>query len=145
MKRTIPLFVSLAVLYACGEPASQKPPGSVSLEVIVDSEEDPFPIDGGLGEGQIALTFDDGPDPATTRRILSALENHGVLATFFQVGIHVESHPEITREILDHGHSVGSHTWDHPDLGQLPLGEALDGASRPWRHWALTNLRSARL
>lgn len=130
MNRTISLVLPLALACACGD--AERPPSGrseTSLEVVVDGEAD-LPFDGGLAEGQLALTFDDGPDPETTRRILATLAKHGVLATFFQVGIHVESHPEITREILAAGHSVGSHTWDHPDLTQLPLAEAIDEVKR---------------
>ncbi|WP_049767742.1 polysaccharide deacetylase family protein [Parvibaculum lavamentivorans] len=69
----------------------------------------------GLGPKEVALTFDDGPDPKTTRRILDILDRHCVKATFFMVGIYAERHPEIVREVAARGHTIGTHTWSHPN------------------------------
>lgn len=69
----------------------------------------------GLGPKQVALTFDDGPDPQTTRRVLDILDRHCVKATFFMVGIYAERHPEIVREVAARGHTIGAHTWSHPN------------------------------
>jgi peptidoglycan/xylan/chitin deacetylase (PgdA/CDA1 family) len=62
-----------------------------------------------------ALTFDDGPTPAYTPRVLTALANAGVPATFFPLGYNVVQHPELMREIASAGHDVGNHTYDHLD------------------------------
>jgi len=63
--------------------------------------------------GEIALTIDDGPDPAVTPQVLDLLAQSGAHATFFCVGEHVERHPDIAREIVRRGHSVENHTHHH--------------------------------
>src|SRR3954454_12003021 len=68
----------------------------------------------------IALTFDDGPDPTWTPRVLDLLRRHGVPATFFVVGARVSEHPEIVRRELAEGHEIGLHTFTHQDLAALP-------------------------
>lgn len=67
-----------------------------------------------LAPGEVVLTFDDGPHPRHTRRILRALNRHCVKATFFSVGIWARQVPRLMRAIVAHGHSVGAHTWSHP-------------------------------
>ncbi|HEX5541718.1 MAG TPA: glycosyltransferase [Micromonospora sp.] len=68
----------------------------------------------------IALTFDDGPDPVWTPRILDVLRRHQAHATFFVLGSQVARHPELTRRIAAEGHELGVHTFTHPDLAKLP-------------------------
>jgi peptidoglycan/xylan/chitin deacetylase (PgdA/CDA1 family) len=63
--------------------------------------------------GQLALTFDDGPNPAATPRLLEALAKHGARATFFLIGDYVLREPGLVREILAAGHVVGNHTMHH--------------------------------
>jgi cellulose synthase/poly-beta-1,6-N-acetylglucosamine synthase-like glycosyltransferase/peptidoglycan/xylan/chitin deacetylase (PgdA/CDA1 family) len=70
--------------------------------------------------GTIALTFDDGPSPRWTPRILAVLRAHHVPATFFVVGSQVVAHPGLVRRELADGHELGSHTFTHADLGSLP-------------------------
>ncbi|MGI5138391.1 glycosyltransferase [Streptomyces sp. CA-106110] len=67
----------------------------------------------------IALTFDDGPDPVWTPRILEVLRRNHVHATFFVVGTQVVAHPELARRIVADGHQIGIHTFTHPDLAHL--------------------------
>ena len=67
------------------------------------------------GDGDIYLTFDDGPDPAVTPFVLDALRDAGAKATFFCIGKNVEAHPGTYRRILDEGHAVGNHTHSHLD------------------------------
>ena len=67
----------------------------------------------------IALTFDDGPDPVWTPRILDVLRRNHVRATFFVVGTEVVDHPELVRRIVADGHQIGIHTFTHPDLSRL--------------------------
>jgi cellulose synthase/poly-beta-1,6-N-acetylglucosamine synthase-like glycosyltransferase/peptidoglycan/xylan/chitin deacetylase (PgdA/CDA1 family) len=69
---------------------------------------------------RIALTFDDGPDPAWTPQVLDALARHGAKATFFAVGAKVAKHPELTRRIVAEGHELGNHTYAHADLASVP-------------------------
>lgn len=63
--------------------------------------------------GEIALTFDDGPDPAVTPQVLDLLDAHGVRATFFCVGKNVARHPDLAREIVRRGHAVENHSNRH--------------------------------
>jgi peptidoglycan/xylan/chitin deacetylase (PgdA/CDA1 family) len=71
----------------------------------------------------LAITFDDGPNPAITPQLLSLLDRFGVKATFFVIGRYVQECPEITREILNRGHLLANHTQTHPNL--FWLGENL--------------------
>jgi len=78
-----------------------------------------------LPPGEVALTFDDGPDPTWTPKILAVLRRYHVPATFFVVGTHVASYPAIVRAELAAGDNVGSHTYTHINVAsagwQLPL------------------------
>lgn len=66
--------------------------------------------------GELALTFDDGPNPAWTPRLLDALAAHDVRATFFMVGRFAEAEPALLRRVAEAGHLVGNHSWSHPNL-----------------------------
>lgn len=66
--------------------------------------------------GELALTFDDGPNPAWTPRLLDVLAEYEVKATFFMVGKYGWSQPELVRRIVAEGHLVGNHSWSHPNL-----------------------------
>src|SRR3954451_22625219 len=70
-------------------------------------------------EPAIALTFDDGPDPRETPRVLDVLERHGARGTFFQVGKSVERYPEIVARAAAAGHALANHSWDHPSFRQI--------------------------
>ncbi|MEU7606866.1 bifunctional polysaccharide deacetylase/glycosyltransferase family 2 protein [Streptomyces sp. NPDC041003] len=65
----------------------------------------------------IALTFDDGPDPVWTPKILDVLRRNAVPATFFTVGTRVAENPDLARRIVDEGHQIGLHSFTHTDLG----------------------------
>jgi peptidoglycan/xylan/chitin deacetylase (PgdA/CDA1 family) len=67
----------------------------------------------------VALTFDDGPDPDVTPRLLELLRRHNVPATFFVAGARVERHPGLIREILSRGHTLGNHSYHHDPLLML--------------------------
>lgn len=67
----------------------------------------------------IALTFDDGPNPAITPDLLDLLDRHAVRATFFLIGAHVRAFPDLTVEIAGRGHTIGNHTDTHPALPLL--------------------------
>ena len=68
---------------------------------------------------QVALTFDDGPDPEWTPQILDILREKQAKASFFLVGLKAESRPDLVRRILEEGHEVGVHTYFHPDLSTV--------------------------
>lgn len=65
---------------------------------------------------ELALTFDDGPNPAWTPRLLDLLAAHDIRATFFLVGSFAEAEPALIREIVAAGHLIGNHSWSHPNL-----------------------------
>lgn len=68
----------------------------------------------------VALTFDDGPQPPDTDRLLDILAKHDVKATFFVIGNRIEKYPEILHRIIAEGHQIGNHSYTHPVLGFLP-------------------------
>lgn len=72
--------------------------------------------------GKVALTFDDGPHPHHTRKILDILKKEGVKATFFLVGDNVEKFPHLVEEIVEDGHEVGNHSFSHARLAKMPWG-----------------------
>lgn len=71
--------------------------------------------DEAAGRGEVALTFDDGPDPAVTPRVLDRLDERGVRASFFCIGRRVAAHPDLAAEIARRGHRLENHTWSHPN------------------------------
>jgi peptidoglycan/xylan/chitin deacetylase (PgdA/CDA1 family)/glycosyltransferase involved in cell wall biosynthesis len=73
---------------------------------------------------QIALTFDDGPDPVWTPRFAALLRRHRVPATFFVVGARVSRHPDVVRDLVRDGFGLGNHTFTHVDLAGLPPSAA---------------------
>ncbi|MEU3886188.1 bifunctional polysaccharide deacetylase/glycosyltransferase family 2 protein [Streptomyces sp. NPDC029041] len=84
----------------------------------------------------VVLTFDDGPDPTWTPRILAVLDHYGTPGTFFVTGQQTVRHPEVLRRVIRSGHEVGVHTFSHPDL-------ATQSASAVDRELALTQLALA--
>jgi len=89
---------------------------------------DPSPSLAVLGETynygrQVALTFDDGPDPNVTPAVLDVLRDHELKATFFVVGRRVARNPEIVRRIVREGHSLGNHTYNHLNMADLGAGQ----------------------
>ncbi len=71
-----------------------------------------------LREGEIVLTFDDGPWPKNTPAVLQALAANCTKAIFFPIGLHATYHPEILKQVAAAGHAIGSHTWCHQDLSK---------------------------
>ena len=74
---------------------------------------------------KIALTFDDGPHPIYTHRILEVLEEYGVSATFFVIGCNVENYPDAFKALLDSGCEIGNHTYSHKDIGTMSEKDVL--------------------
>jgi peptidoglycan-N-acetylglucosamine deacetylase len=72
---------------------------------------------------EVALTFDDGPDPRHTPLVLETLERYGVAATFFCVGAAARAHPDLLARAARAGHLIANHTWSHPFLPDLSLDE----------------------
>ena len=67
----------------------------------------------------VAMTFDDGPHPKLTPRLLDLLKERGIKATFFVIGKCVAEYPDIAKRIVDEGHEIANHTWNHPQLPKL--------------------------
>lgn len=73
----------------------------------------------------VAMTFDDGPHPRNTPRLLDMLRERGIKATFYVIGNRVATWPDITRRIHEDGHEIGNHSWSHPFLSKLSQGRVL--------------------
>lgn len=73
----------------------------------------------------MALTFDDGPSPSNTPRLLEGLARRGVRATFFLVGSRIEGREDLVRRIRQEGHQIGNHSFGHGDLTDLSAAQAL--------------------
>ena len=100
--------------------------GSAATEKIL-------PADGGAeipAPRYVALTFDDGPRPGSTEKLLEGLRDRGVQATFFLIGEQAELYPELVQMIGAEGHQVGNHTWGHVCLQDLNTAEALAEVER---------------
>lgn len=109
VKRLLSALFPFFVLIACGSPLS------AAEAPIVSSVPN--------GENKIALTFDDGPHPVHTERILEILERYGVNATFFVIGENAESYPELVEAEKRGGHEVANHTFAHSYLKNVPRDE----------------------
>ena len=83
-----------------------------------------FPTTLPLRAKELVLTFDDGPWPGTTPKVLDALKNECVRATFFLLGKNAEAAPQLARRALAEGHTVGHHSYEHPLLDHMPLAKA---------------------
>jgi peptidoglycan-N-acetylglucosamine deacetylase len=71
----------------------------------------------------VALTFDDGPDPVWTPRLLDILAARDARATFFMLGRSAERYPDIVSAVVRAGHAIGNHSWDHPSFPLLGAAE----------------------
>jgi peptidoglycan/xylan/chitin deacetylase (PgdA/CDA1 family) len=124
---------------APGQPVPAQPtavPPAAAAPTESGSAEDPaIAVPPGTGPGQslrrtgsdaIALTFDDGPDPVQTPRILALLAKYHVKATFCLIGENAQKHPEIVQQIVAAGHTLCNHTWNH----SLTIGEDEPAAIR---------------
>lgn len=76
-------------------------------------------LPGGASSHVLSLTFDDGPDPSLTPRILDMLDDAGARATFFCIGVRVDAYPTLAAEMRDRGHGVENHSYSHPNLFSL--------------------------
>src|SRR4051812_48778621 len=89
-----------------------------------------FPETLPLADKEVVLTFDDGPNPPTTTKVLAALADECVRATFFLIGQSAAANPALVRRIAAEGHTVGHHTWSHPNAGQIKTPAAVDNIDR---------------
>ena len=79
-----------------------------------------------LRDHEVVLTFDDGPWPPTTPKVLAALAEQCVHATFFLIGKPASEHPDLVRRIAAEGHTIGHHTWLHRSLAQIKPSETAE-------------------
>ena len=121
MRSTIAACAILVLLIGTAN-AEQCPPGAlgVSRTLVVDPNEHPrigsmqYPETLPLDDHEVVLTFDDGPLPRYTSRVLETLASECVKATFFMVGQMARAYPWTVRRVYDEGHTVASHTQNHP-------------------------------
>jgi peptidoglycan-N-acetylglucosamine deacetylase len=70
-----------------------------------------------------SLTFDDGPDPVYTLKLIDILKEYDVRATFFMVGEAAKNYPDVIEKVAREGHAIGNHSWSHPSLPSIPMTE----------------------
>ena len=137
MLRLVALALIVAALPAGAQtravaaPCAANPDALGTARVLeVDAQSTPqvgrkhFPATLPLAPQEIVLTFDDGPWPTTTPKVLDALKRECVRATFFLLGQHAEEHPALARRIFAEGHTVAHHTYSHKILTKLPIAAA---------------------
>jgi peptidoglycan/xylan/chitin deacetylase (PgdA/CDA1 family) len=115
----VALVLSLLPMPSPGQEPSPEPAGSPAAQAT--SPHAKFSYSSAHVDGKyIALTFDDGPHPKLTPKLLALLAARHIKVTFFLIGENVQSHPEIAKEEIAEGHEVGNHSWSHPNLRKLP-------------------------
>ena len=99
---------------------------SVPLDyrMITDEEMDTYPLSYtveqyGYHPKKVALSFDDGPDPEWTPKILDVLKKYNVKGTFFMIGETASDNAGLVRRLYREGHEIGNHTWTHPDISEI--------------------------
>ena len=93
-------------------------------KLIIDEHMDAYPRtytiqQYGYHPNQVAITFDDGPDPKWTPKILDILRNKGVKGTFLMIGYEAQKNIGIMKRVLREGHEIGNHTYSHPDISEI--------------------------
>ena len=94
------------------------PDGSLTATYLTFPEFPTLYHQGAGGEHEVAITFDDGPDPKWTPQVLDILRARGVKAAFFICGVNAEKYPGLVRRIVAEGHEIGNHTYYHPNLAE---------------------------
>ncbi len=139
MTRILAIAVAACVLplAAAAEPCPGNPDAlGTARTLAVDVKTTPrvgrkhFPQTLPLADKELVLTFDDGPWPSTTPKVLDALKHECVQATFFLLGRNAQAYPQIAKRELAEGHSIGHHTFSHPLLDHLRLARALAEVDR---------------
>lgn len=105
VKRIISIFVAYVVAFSCAMVSKGE-------SVVYNSN-----VHAGK---KIALTFDDGPHPRLTPKILEILDKYSIKATFFVIGVNAKNYPEQLKMILEREHEIGNHTYSHNVLKSLP-------------------------
>lgn len=133
-KWTLITGLALAALTSIGSAEAADCPRKDALGtsrvLSVDAEATPrvglksFPQTLPLSDHEVVLTFDDGPHPPTTSKVLAALEQECVRATFFLVGRSAAEYPDLVKRIAREGHTMGHHTWSHPYMARISADAA---------------------
>ncbi len=93
--------------------------GLITDEVFRDLPS-PYVVDAyGAPGKQVVISFDDGPDPEWTPKILDVLKRYNVKATFFVIGLEAEKYPGLLKRVYREGHEIGNHTFTHPDISNI--------------------------
>ena len=116
------LAAALALLAVCAGGERTGDAAAVDSAVVTE--------DGGQEVKYVALTFDDGPSPRCTPKLLDGLKERGVHATFFVVGCQVVKDPDIVIRMAAEGHQVGNHSYDHQELDKISSGQAAEDLRR---------------
>ncbi|MGA5123980.1 polysaccharide deacetylase family protein [Streptomyces pseudogriseolus] len=139
LRRRVPLRLLLPLLVLVALAAMLMLRGYVHSEILADHRvQDPAPttevpeeilgggpvIDARAGKAatlsvpdrRLVLTFDDGPDPTWTPKVLDVLKKHDAHAVFFVTGTMASRYPDLVQRMVDEGHEIGLHTFNHPDL-----------------------------
>lgn len=102
----------------------------------------PVTSKGKKGSKAVALTFDDGPHPEVTPRLLDLLSRHAVTATFFVTGVNAERYPDLIRAILERGHTIGNHSYHHSPFlmlkGSRTLRREVETAQTLFKQFGIT-------
>jgi peptidoglycan/xylan/chitin deacetylase (PgdA/CDA1 family) len=128
------ILVSASTAHAADCP--RKDTLGTSRVMTIDPKEFPrvglksFPQTLPLADKEVVLTFDDGPFPPTTTKVLATLAGECVRATFFLIGRNAEDSPETVKKIAAAGHSIGHHTWSHKPLDKIGQSRALEEIDR---------------
>jgi cellulose synthase/poly-beta-1,6-N-acetylglucosamine synthase-like glycosyltransferase/peptidoglycan/xylan/chitin deacetylase (PgdA/CDA1 family)/spore germination protein YaaH len=77
----------------------------------------------GYKPGVVALSFDDGPDPKWTPKVLDVLKQQNVKATFMMIGEQAQDNVGLMKRVMAEGHEIGNHTWTHPDISEISPGQ----------------------
>ena len=96
-----------------------------------------------VGEA-VYLTFDDGPIPEVTPKVLAILDKYGVKATFFMVGENIDKYPEVFEQVVQAGHAIGNHTYNHMKGWKVSTAEYLANVQK-WEDAVKRNYPHGRL
>ncbi len=136
LRAVVVALVAAAATGACAADCPRKDALGISRVMTVDPQAFPrvglksFPQSLPLADKEVVLTFDDGPFPPTTTKVLAALASECVQATFFLIGRNAEANQALVKKIAADGHSIGHHTWSHRPLDKIGLPQALEEIDR---------------
>lgn len=96
---------------------------AVTLHYTAVKTDQSYTEQGNKEDKKVAITFDDGPSPVYTEKLLDGLKERNVTATFFLIGEQAENYPELVERMYEEGHTIGNHTYDHVNLCTLSTSQ----------------------